>query len=173
MRSTANTRHDRLGTTGFPVPRRSACAKTRCHRHEVLRDGMADGRSLWNGALPDDLDERRAHLPRADRHDGQLHLNRPEEIGLGEYGKPGDYCARQIARWSKQYQLSETADHRDGTSSSTGCRDDSRHSTMCRSCTAITGSTIWCCMPTSRGSPPCSTGSCRRSAIRWATSPII
>ncbi len=24
-------------------------------------------------------------------------------LGLGDYGKPGDYLARQIARWSKQY----------------------------------------------------------------------
>jgi aminoglycoside phosphotransferase (APT) family kinase protein len=37
-----------------------------------------------------------------------LHLNDPQEIGLGDYGKPTDYCARQIARWSKQYKLSET-----------------------------------------------------------------
>jgi aminoglycoside phosphotransferase (APT) family kinase protein len=29
-------------------------------------------------------------------------------LGLGDYGKPGDYLARQIARWSKQYRASET-----------------------------------------------------------------
>ena len=29
-------------------------------------------------------------------------------LGLGDYGKPGNYFARQIARWSKQYRASET-----------------------------------------------------------------
>ena len=28
--------------------------------------------------------------------------------GLADYGKPGNYFARQIARWSKQYRVSET-----------------------------------------------------------------
>ena len=28
--------------------------------------------------------------------------------GLGDYGKPGDYFARQIDRWSKQYMASKT-----------------------------------------------------------------
>jgi aminoglycoside phosphotransferase (APT) family kinase protein len=28
-------------------------------------------------------------------------------VGLGDYGKPGNYFARQIARWSEQYRQSE------------------------------------------------------------------
>ena len=40
-----------------------------------------------------------------------LHLKDPEAIGLGDFGKPTDYCARQISRWSKQYKLSETETH--------------------------------------------------------------
>ena len=31
-------------------------------------------------------------------------------IGLGDYGKPGNYFARQISRWSKQWELSRTRD---------------------------------------------------------------
>ena len=31
-------------------------------------------------------------------------------IGLGDYGKPGNYFARQISRWSKQWELSKTRD---------------------------------------------------------------
>ena len=31
-------------------------------------------------------------------------------IGLADYGKPGNYFARQIARWSKQWELSRTRD---------------------------------------------------------------
>ncbi len=30
--------------------------------------------------------------------------------GLGDYGKPGNYFARQISRWSKQWELSRTHD---------------------------------------------------------------
>jgi aminoglycoside phosphotransferase (APT) family kinase protein len=30
-------------------------------------------------------------------------------LGLADFGKPGDYLARQIARWSKQYRASETS----------------------------------------------------------------
>jgi aminoglycoside phosphotransferase (APT) family kinase protein len=29
-------------------------------------------------------------------------------LGLGDYGKPGNYYARQIGRWSKQYRASQT-----------------------------------------------------------------
>jgi aminoglycoside phosphotransferase (APT) family kinase protein len=37
-----------------------------------------------------------------------LHRFEPEAIGLGDYGKPGNYFARQVGRWTKQYQASET-----------------------------------------------------------------
>ena len=31
-----------------------------------------------------------------------------ETIGLGDFGKPGNYFARQVDRWTKQYRASET-----------------------------------------------------------------
>jgi aminoglycoside phosphotransferase (APT) family kinase protein len=37
-----------------------------------------------------------------------LHNVKPEAVGLADYGKPGNYFARQIDRWSRQYQASET-----------------------------------------------------------------
>lgn len=37
-----------------------------------------------------------------------LHAVRPEDVGLERFGKPGNYYARQISRWSRQYQASET-----------------------------------------------------------------
>lgn len=36
----------------------------------------------------------------------RLHSVRPDDVGLGDYGKPGNYFARQIARWSAQYAAS-------------------------------------------------------------------
>ena len=99
-----------LGPTGFPVPRTYGL----CEDPEVLGSkffvmGLADGRSLWNGALPNSTpDERRGIYDAMIDTMADLHLQDPQAIGLGEYGKPTDYCARQIARWSKQYKLSET-----------------------------------------------------------------
>jgi aminoglycoside phosphotransferase (APT) family kinase protein len=33
----------------------------------------------------------------------RLHMIDPEAVGLGDYGRLGNYFARQIARWSRQY----------------------------------------------------------------------
>jgi aminoglycoside phosphotransferase (APT) family kinase protein len=38
----------------------------------------------------------------------RLHSYDPEAIGLGDFGKPGNYFARQVDRWTKQYRASET-----------------------------------------------------------------
>jgi aminoglycoside phosphotransferase (APT) family kinase protein len=38
----------------------------------------------------------------------ELHRFDPEVIGLGNFGRPGNYCARQVDRWIKQYRASET-----------------------------------------------------------------
>jgi aminoglycoside phosphotransferase (APT) family kinase protein len=43
----------------------------------------------------------------------QLHGFDPEAIGLGDYGKPGNYFARQIGRWSKQYLADDLAGRND------------------------------------------------------------
>ncbi|MEX0809812.1 MAG: phosphotransferase family protein [Dongiaceae bacterium] len=37
-----------------------------------------------------------------------LHAIDPAAIGLDDFGRPGNYIARQVARWSKQYRASET-----------------------------------------------------------------
>ncbi|WP_108788492.1 phosphotransferase [Erythrobacter sp. Alg231-14] len=99
-----------LHPTGFPVPKTYGL----CEDPEVLGSkffvmSMADGRSLWNGALPGcSVDERRALYNALIDTMADMHLNVPDDIGLGDYGKPTDYCARQISRWTKQYKLSET-----------------------------------------------------------------
>ncbi len=99
-----------LYPTGFPVPQTFGL----CEDPEVLGSkffvmSMADGRSLWNGALPDNTPEERREIYNAMIDTmAELHLKKPEEIGLGDFGKSEDYCARQISRWSKQYKLSET-----------------------------------------------------------------
>jgi aminoglycoside phosphotransferase (APT) family kinase protein len=42
-----------------------------------------------------------------------LHNLDPGSIGLGDYGKAGNYFARQIARWTRQWELSRTKDSAD------------------------------------------------------------
>ncbi|MGX9355442.1 phosphotransferase family protein [Roseobacteraceae bacterium S113] len=37
-----------------------------------------------------------------------VHNVQIEAVGLGDYGPPGNYFARQLARWTKQYRASET-----------------------------------------------------------------
>lgn len=46
-------------------------------------------------------DRREMYLDTA-RTLARLHAARPDEIGLSDYGKPGNYFDRQIARWSRQ-----------------------------------------------------------------------
>lgn len=99
-----------LYSTGFPVARQYAL----CTDDSVLGAmfyvmEMVEGRVLWNGALPElDNAGRRALYENKIATLAKLHNTDYEKIGLGDYGKPGNYFARQIDRWSKQYKLSET-----------------------------------------------------------------
>ena len=34
-------------------------------------------------------------------------------LGLADYGKPGNYFSRQIARWTRQWEMSKTAENQD------------------------------------------------------------
>jgi aminoglycoside phosphotransferase (APT) family kinase protein len=68
-----------------------------------------DGRIFWDLDLPDcDPVERRAIYENANRVIADLHNFHAQRIGLEDFGKPGNYFARQISRWSKQYVASET-----------------------------------------------------------------
>lgn len=67
------------------------------------------GRVLWDPALPGlGRDERRAIFLEMNRVIAALHQVDYAALGLADYGKPGNYLERQIARWTKQYRASET-----------------------------------------------------------------
>ena len=99
-----------LHPTGFPVAQPYAL----CIDDGVLGAmfyvmDMVEGRVLWDGALPDQAPgERRAIYEAKIGTVAALHNTDYAAIGLGDYGKAGNYFARQIDRWSKQYKLSET-----------------------------------------------------------------
>lgn len=67
------------------------------------------GRVLWDPALPGMSPEQRAAVyDETNRVIATLHQVDFNAVGLSDYGRPGHYVERQIARWSKQYHLSET-----------------------------------------------------------------
>lgn len=67
------------------------------------------GRIFWNVQLPDcDKAERTAVYEELARVLAALHQVDYEAVGLGDFGKVGNYIPRQVARWSKQYEASKT-----------------------------------------------------------------
>jgi aminoglycoside phosphotransferase (APT) family kinase protein len=70
---------------------------------------FVEGRVLWDQSLPGMAPaERAAIYDEMNRVIAALHSVDVEAAGLADYGKPGNYFARQIGRWSKQYVASET-----------------------------------------------------------------
>lgn len=70
---------------------------------------MVGGRIFWDPALPELDGAARARVYDAMNHVlATLHSLDPAAIGLADYGKPGNYFARQLARWSGQYRNSAT-----------------------------------------------------------------
>ncbi len=68
-----------------------------------------DGRILWDGTLPGmEPAERRAIYEAKVKTFADLHDVDWRAAGLEGFGKEGDYVARQVHRWSKQYRASET-----------------------------------------------------------------
>lgn len=66
-----------------------------------------EGRVFSDCSLPGmSAEERRAiYLGMADAM-AALHSVNPEQIGLGDYGKPSNYFERQLSRWSRQLRES-------------------------------------------------------------------
>jgi len=99
-----------LAKAGFPVP------KTYCLCEDESVIGRAfmvmdcvEGRILWDQALPGmSSAERAATYDEMNRVIAALHKVDFQAVGLGDYGRPGNYFARQIVRWSKQYRATET-----------------------------------------------------------------
>ena len=94
-----------LEKAGFPV----AHVHALCTDDQVIGTwfyvmDMVEGRVFWDATLP--------QVPRSDRYAyfdamnatlAQLHQVDYAAVGLGDYGRAGNYFARQIGRWSKQY----------------------------------------------------------------------
>ena len=67
-----------------------------------------DGRVFHDNALPDaPAHTRRAVYASAAETLAKLHRVDWTGLGLTDFGKPGNYYGRQIARWTKQHELSQ------------------------------------------------------------------
>ncbi|MDB5423306.1 MAG: hypothetical protein JWQ29_722, partial [Phenylobacterium sp.] len=70
---------------------------------------MFEGRILWDQTRPRyEPAERHAIFMAKIKTLAELHNTDYEAIGLGEFGRPGNYMGRQVDRWTKQYKASET-----------------------------------------------------------------
>jgi len=99
-----------LGKQGFPVPKAYAlCSDDSVIGAAFYIMSLEDGRIFWDPALPNvPCGERRSIFTEKIRTLAKLHMYEPSSIGLGDFGKPGNYFARQVDRWTKQYRASET-----------------------------------------------------------------
>src|SRR6201747_1682156 len=99
-----------LGKQGFPVARAYAlCTDDSVIGAAFYIMSMEEGRVFWDPSLPSQTpDDRRKIFASKIETLAKLHQYEPEQIGLGDFGKPGNYFARQVDRWTKQYRASET-----------------------------------------------------------------
>ena len=98
-----------LAGTAVPVPEvlHLAEADTSPSRRAFFVMRYVPGRIFWDPALPEcDKTERTAIYDAMNAALAALHDVDVTAVGLGDYGKPGNYFARQLERWSKQYRAS-------------------------------------------------------------------
>lgn len=100
-----------LAPTGFPVPHVHAlCTNTEVIGSDFYVMDRVRGRIFWNAGFPDiEKPHRAAYFDAMNTTLAALHRIDPAAVGLNDYGRPGQYVQRQVARWSKQYLEEEAA----------------------------------------------------------------
>jgi len=100
-----------LGAIGFPVPRvYGLCTDDTVIGSHFFVMEMVQGRLFWDASFAQVPRAARAqHLDAMNATLARLHGVDAAAVGLADFGKPGGYVARQIARWSSQYQQDEQA----------------------------------------------------------------
>jgi aminoglycoside phosphotransferase (APT) family kinase protein len=99
-----------LAGAGVPVPRTFCLCEDESviGRAFYVMDFVA-GRVLWEQSLPGMTPGGRAGVyDEMNRVIAGLHRVDYRAAGLADFGRPGNYLARQIDRWTKQYRASET-----------------------------------------------------------------
>lgn len=99
-----------LHAEGFPAPKTHAlCEDATVIGTPFFVMDYVPGRIFWDASLPDVARGDRAPLFHALTDTiADLHRIDAVKAGLADFGKPGNYFARQIDRWGKQYKAAET-----------------------------------------------------------------
>lgn len=101
-----------LAGTGVPVPHMYAL----CEDDSIIGTSFyvmdfMEGRVFRESVMPgSSAEERRAVYANLAENLARLHKVDYGKVGLGDFGKPGNYFERQIGRWIKQYRGAQTAD---------------------------------------------------------------
>ena len=100
-----------LDPTAVPVPRiLGVCADASVLGSEFFVMEMVEGRIFWDAALADlPSEDRAACYDAMNSVIAAMHRLDPTIIGLGDFGRGGNYFSRQIGRWSQQYLADELA----------------------------------------------------------------
>ncbi len=99
-----------LTDTGVPVPKMLAL----CEDRSVIGTMFyvmehVSGRVVDVPSMPDAVPGERAEMmAEMARVLAAIHEVDVAAVGLSDYGPPGDYYARQLGRWTRQYRASET-----------------------------------------------------------------
>ena len=98
-----------LGKSAFPCRAPIACAKTKAWSAPFFTL-WTWSRAAFVGPAPAGYSARRPsrHFRSQNFNTGQIAQCRLRGDRACDFGKPGNYFSRQISRWTKQYQMSET-----------------------------------------------------------------
>ena len=101
-----------LGQVGAPVPEMLClCQDKSVIGTDFYLMGWVEGRVFSDPLLPGvDAEQRREIYLDLVRVLGTIHNVNYKAVGLEGFGRPANYVARQISRWSKQYLLAKTVE---------------------------------------------------------------
>src|ERR1044071_2568707 len=101
-----------LAGTDVPVaPARLICTDESVIGQMFYLMDAVPGRILVDASMPgQSREERAAIFDSMNDVLARLHKVDPAKVGLADYGRRGQYIARQVARWSKQYAELKTED---------------------------------------------------------------
>ena len=100
-----------LHRTGLPVPRpRILCEDAELIGSAFYVMDFVPGQIYGDPAIPgQSASARRVIYDQLAENASLLHSIDPVAVGLGQFGRPGNYVARQFRRWRKQYEAAEDA----------------------------------------------------------------
>ena len=99
-----------LNSTNVPTPKTLIL----CEDEDVIGTAFylmeyCSGNIYWDPVASElDITRRKKIFDQMNLGISRLHTQDYIDIGLGDYGKPGNYIERQTSRWTKQYFDSET-----------------------------------------------------------------